>query len=45
MNPILFGLNKLGKHIYGGTADWSKVEKRRAKNKVAAKQRQRNRGR
>lgn len=43
---ILKGLNspKLGLHIYAGTADPEKVRKRRAKNKVARKQRKVNRG-
>ena len=38
---ILFGLQR--KHVYMGTADSAKVAKRRAKNKVASKQRQTNR--
>ena len=43
---ILKALNtpSLGKHIYAGTVDPVKVEKRRAKNKVARKQRKGNRG-
>lgn len=43
---ILKALNspKLGLHIYAGTADPEKVRKRRAKNKVARKQRKVNRG-
>lgn len=42
---ILKALNtpSLGKHIYAGTADPVKVAKRRAKNKVARKQRKVNR--
>lgn len=42
---ILKALNtpSLGKHIYAGTADPVKVAKRRAKNKVARKQRRVNR--
>ena len=42
---ILKALNNptMGKHIYAGTADPVKVEKRRAKNKVARKQRKVNR--
>lgn len=38
---ILLALNnpRLGKHIYAGTADPVVVAKRRAKNKVARKQR------
>lgn len=43
---ILKALNtpSLGKHIYAGTADPVKVAKRRAKNKVARKQRKVNAG-
>lgn len=33
-----------GKHSYSGTADKAKVAKRRAKNRVAAKSRKKNRG-
>ena len=44
INLVLLGLNRTGKHVYGGTADPAKVAKRRAKNKVAAKQKRRNRG-
>lgn len=42
---ILLGLNRLGKHIYGGTADPVVVGKRRVKNRLAGKQRQVNRKR
>lgn len=42
---ILLALNnpRLGKHIYGGTADPVTVAKRRKANKVARKQRKVNR--
>jgi hypothetical protein len=42
---ILLALNnpKLGKHIYGGTADPVAVAKRRKANKVSRKQRKVNR--
>lgn len=42
---ILIGLNKLGKHVYGGTVDPAVVAKRRARNKSAGRQRQVNRKR
>ncbi|QDK01343.1 hypothetical protein SEA_WATERT_74 [Microbacterium phage WaterT] len=43
---ILKALNnpRLGKHVYAGTADSEVVAKRRAKNKVARKQRKVNNG-
>lgn len=41
---ILKALNTGKYHIYAGTADPVKVAKRRAKNKVARKQRKVNRG-
>lgn len=43
---ILLALNnpKLGKHIYGGTADPVVVVKRRKADKLARKQRKVNRG-
>lgn len=37
------GLNRLGKHIYGGTADPVDVAKRRKANKRAKAQRKANR--
>lgn len=40
---ILKGLNKLGKHIYGGTVSEETIAKRRAKNKVARVSRRKNR--
>ena len=39
---ILMGMNRGGKEIYPGTADSVVVAKRRAKNKVARKQRKYN---
>lgn len=42
---ILIGLNKLDKHVYGGTVKQSVIDKRRAKNRNAAKQRRINRQR
>jgi hypothetical protein len=42
---ILLGLNRFGKHIYGGTVDPAVVTKRRSRNKTAGKQRQVNRKR
>lgn len=42
---ILIGLNKLGKHVYGGTADPVTVAKRRSRNRAAGKQRRVNRKR
>lgn len=41
---ILVGLNRLGKHIYGGTVPAAEIAKRRAKNKVARASRRKNRG-
>ncbi len=32
---VLFALNYLGKHVYGGTASPTKVAKNRAKSKAA----------
>lgn len=40
---ILFALGRTGKHVYAGTVDPEVVAKRRAANKVARKQRKRNR--
>lgn len=40
---ILLGLNRLGKHIYGGTVRADEIAKRRAKNKVARASRRKNR--
>lgn len=40
---MLLALNRLGKPMYHGTANPKKVERRRAKNKVARKSRQMNR--
>lgn len=45
MNAILIGLNRLGKHVYGGTVDPAVVTKRRVRNRVASKQRRINRKR
>ena len=36
---ILFGLNLLGKHVYGGTVSPAEKAKRRAKSKAARKAR------
>jgi len=36
---ILFGLNLLGKHVYGGTVSAAEKAKRRAKSKAARKAR------
>jgi hypothetical protein len=41
-NNILNLLDSLHKNIYGGTADKKEVSKRRAKNKLARKQRKLN---
>ena len=41
---ILVGLNRTGKHIYGGTVPAAEIAKRRAKNKVARASRRKNRG-
>jgi hypothetical protein len=41
---ILFSMNRLGKHIYGGTVSYVEKERRRAKNRVARAQRKVNRG-
>jgi hypothetical protein len=40
---ILMGLNKLGKHIYGGTVDAGEIEIRRKKNRLARIARRNNR--
>jgi hypothetical protein len=40
---ILFGLNRMGKHIYAGTVPASTIAKRRAANKVARASRRTNR--
>jgi hypothetical protein len=40
---ILLGLNRLGKHVYGGTVPEATVRRRRVRNRAAAKQRQVNR--
>lgn len=40
---ILVALNKLGKHIYEGTANRKTVAKRHAKNRVAKQSRKVNR--
>lgn len=42
---ILLAMNRLGKGIYGGTADPVRVAKRRKANKVASRQRRVNRQR
>ena len=39
---LLLAMNRLGKHIYSGTVSSKTVAKRRAKNKVARKQRKYN---
>lgn len=41
---ILAGLNKTGKHIYGGTVQAHEKARRRARNKTARKSRRQNRG-
>ena len=43
MNLILIGLNRTGKHVYGGTVPPAVVARRRAANKVARKSRRANR--
>lgn len=40
---ILLGLNRLGKHIYGGTVDPVEKARRRKANKVARASRRKNR--
>ena len=40
---ILLGLNRLGKHVYGGTVEASEKARRRAANKVARVSRRQNR--
>lgn len=45
MNAILYGLNSLRKHVYGGTVPQATIDKRRAANRRAGKQRQVNRKR
>lgn len=42
---ILLGLNRTGKHIYGGTVPHAEVKRRRKANKTARASRRRNRGR
>lgn len=39
---LLMAMNRLGKHVYGGTVSSKTVAKRRAKNKVARRQRKYN---
>jgi hypothetical protein len=41
---ILGGLNRTGRHIYGGTVAQHVVDRRRAANKVARASRRHNRG-
>ena len=43
MNAVLIGLNRTGKHIYGGTVPPEIVARRRAANKMARKSRRANR--
>ncbi len=40
---ILIGLNRTGRHMYGGTVPPAEVERRRAKNKAAKRARRMNR--
>lgn len=40
---ILFGLNRTGKQVYGGTVPEAEVKRRRKANKVARESRRKNR--
>ncbi|MBF6326541.1 hypothetical protein IU451_28995 [Nocardia cyriacigeorgica] len=41
---IPYGLQRRDMHVYGGTVPLAEVTKRRAKNRMARKSRQQNRG-
>jgi len=36
---ILLAMNRLGKHVYGGTVSQAEADRRHTKNKIARKQR------
>jgi hypothetical protein len=42
---ILLGLNRTGKHIYGGTVPYAEIQRRRKANKTARASRRTNRRR
>lgn len=45
LNPLLYALNVMNKHVYGGTVPQKEIVRRRAANKVARVSRRKNRSR